>query len=183
VADAATQLNFKPIYMVDANFYVAPFASWNKSAEADNVYSRQAFVPLEEASSTPAVQQYLDIVHKSGGDVSQLGQQAASSFLLWATAAKTCGSSLTRDCVVKYAQGVHQWTGGGLHAATDPGANLPPQCGLVLKLSGTKWVRYTPQAGFDCSPDFVQPVPATVDVVKRVGITTSDRVVHKFQKS
>ena len=71
--------------------------------------------------------------------------QAASSFLWWATAAKECGSDLTRDCVIEEAKKVTSWTGGGLHAESNPGENLPPECGLLVKLDGTKWVRVTPK--------------------------------------
>ena len=62
--------------------------SGTRSGNADNVYVRQAFIPLEEAAQNPATQQYLDIVNNTGGDVNQLGMQATSAFLLWATAAK-----------------------------------------------------------------------------------------------
>ena len=34
-----------------------------------------------------------------------------------------CGSDLTRTCVYNTAKKIHDWTGGGLHATTDPGAN------------------------------------------------------------
>ena len=59
---------------------------------ADKVYMRSSFPPLFEADKVQAVQDYIDIVTKSGGEMNQLGSQAASSFLLWATAAKACGS-------------------------------------------------------------------------------------------
>ena len=38
------------------------FAEWNAAGNADNVYVRSAFTPLEEADSNPATQQYIDIV-------------------------------------------------------------------------------------------------------------------------
>ncbi len=46
------------------------------------------------------MQKYVSLVTADGGKVSQLGQQAASSFLLWATEAKACGSNLTRQCMI-----------------------------------------------------------------------------------
>ncbi len=42
--------------------------------------------------------------------------QATSSFLLWATAAKECGSDLTRQCMIDELSQIHEWDGGGLHA-------------------------------------------------------------------
>ena len=70
----------------------------------------------------------------TGGDVNQLGQQAASAFLLWATAAKACGSTLTSDCVMDEAGQGHELDRRRPPRRDQPGANLPPDCGLVLKL-------------------------------------------------
>jgi len=133
------------------------------------VYVRQAFIPLEEAAQNPATQQYLDIVGKSG-DVNQLGMQATSAFLLWATAAKTCGSTLTSTCVMDNLSKVTSWTGGGLHAQTNPGGNLPPDCGLVLKLDGTSYTQWYPaeQATYDCDPSYVAKISG--DVVTKANL-------------
>jgi ABC-type branched-subunit amino acid transport system substrate-binding protein len=164
VLDAAAQLDYKPIWFVDTNFYVDQFAQWNTSGNGDNVYIRMAFVPLEQAATNPAVKAYIDAVKANGGDISQLGAQAASSFLLWATAAKSCGATLTRQCVIDQIKTVKEWTGGGLHAKTDPAENLPPECGMTLKLTGTAFQQWMPaQAGqFDCSPDYRVPVSGRV---------------------
>ena len=53
VLDAAAQIEFKPLWITDANFYDEAFAKWNTSGNADNVYVREAFIPLEEASAEP----------------------------------------------------------------------------------------------------------------------------------
>ena len=160
VLDAAKQLNYNPIWMTDPNFYDSSFAKWNTSGNADNVYVAQSFVPFEQASSNPATQQYLDLLAKSNGKVGLLGAQATTAFLLWATAAKECGATLTRDCVVGKMAAIHKWTGGGLHAEADPGANLPRACGMVMKMTGTKYEQFYPaKAGeFDCSPKYVATV-------------------------
>jgi ABC-type branched-subunit amino acid transport system substrate-binding protein len=164
VLDAAAQLDYKPVWFVDTNFYVDQFAQWNTNGNGDNVYIRMAFVPLEQAATNPAVKQYVDTVKANGGDISQLGAQATSSFLLWATAAKACGATLTRQCVIDQIKTVKEWTGGGLHAKTDPAENLPPECGLTLKLTGTAFQPWMPaQAGqFDCSSDYRVPVSGRV---------------------
>ena len=64
VLDAAAQIGYQPKWITDANFYDEAFAKWNVSGNADNVYVRQAFIPLEEAAQNPATQQYLDIVEQ-----------------------------------------------------------------------------------------------------------------------
>jgi ABC-type branched-subunit amino acid transport system substrate-binding protein len=165
---AANQIGFKPIFLSEAAGYTQGFADFNVNHLADNVYVRSAYIPLEQADAVPAVKQYLDIVRADGGDVSQLGAQAASSFLLWATAAKKCGSTLTRQCMVNELSKVTNWTGGGLHAATNPGGNLPPTCGMLLRLQGRSFVQAFPEkkATFDCSPDYHVRLPASFMTVR-----------------
>jgi ABC-type branched-subunit amino acid transport system substrate-binding protein len=164
VLDAAAQIGYHPVWITDANFYDQQFAAWNVAGNADRTYVRTTFVPLEEADASPATAQYVDLVETSGGDVSQLGEQAASAFLLWATAAQACGSQLTSTCVMDHLAQVHSWTGGGLHAETDPGANLPTDCGIVLRLDGTSFVRDHPEGAgtYDCDPSYVVPVTGRV---------------------
>jgi ABC-type branched-subunit amino acid transport system substrate-binding protein len=151
---AADQIGYKPIWYVDANFYDTNFRDWNTGGLADNVYIRESYTPLEEASANPATQQYLDIMKTYGGDVNQLGEQSASAFLLWATAAKACGSDVTRQCVGDELTKITSWDGGGMHAEANPGQNLPSQCGMILKMQGTSYVRVSPagEATFTCDP-------------------------------
>src|SRR5690606_24633443 len=72
--DAAAQIDYSPIWLVDSNAYLESFAEWNSSGNGDNVYLRSNFWPFEQAEHSPATQQYMDIVSASGGTVSQLGQ-------------------------------------------------------------------------------------------------------------
>ena len=121
----------------------------------------------------------MDIVKASGGDISQLGQQATSSFLLWATAAKRC-QDLTRRCVLDELAKIKKWDGGGLHAETNPGDNLPPECSLLLKLDGTTWTQVVPrqEGEFDCNPDGAFKLSGrVVDQAK----LNADRVSTRFQ--
>jgi ABC-type branched-subunit amino acid transport system substrate-binding protein len=180
---AAQQLSYSPIYLTDANFYDEGFAQWNgqNGGIGNNVYVRQAFIPLTESGSNPAVKQYLDTVKANNGDVNQLGAQATSAFLLWATAAKACGDGLTRDCVLNEIKKIDKWTGGGLHAPVNPASNKPPECGITIKLEGNKFVRFDPKAEgqYDCNPDYVKQV--TGPVVDRVQLN-ADRVSTKYLK-
>lgn len=173
--DAAHQIAFDPIYITDVNFYDQAFADWNVNGYADKVYIRNTFVPLEEADDQPATAKYLEIVEGDGGDVSQLGEQAASAFLMWATAAKACGSDLTRECVMAQLASVTKWTGGGMHAPSDPSSNLPQSCGMVMRMQGTTFERFQPaDAGtFECSQNFVAHL--TGPVVERAALD-QDRI-------
>jgi Periplasmic binding protein len=155
--EAENQLGYDPIWVMDSGSYTSAFAQWNTEGLANNVYVRISYEPLEAAKVVPAVGQYLAIVKKYGGLTSQLGEQATSSFLLWATEAKACGSTLTRQCMINKLSTVTSWTGGGLNASGNPAKNIPPDCGVLMKLDDTKWVQAYPKklGTFDCSPKYV----------------------------
>lgn len=142
---ASAQQGYEAIWFTDANFYEFGCAEANADGAMDDTYVRMATIPLTEGDANPATGQFVDIVTGNGGDLSLLGAQAVSSFLLWATAARDCGSDLTRDCVLANMEAVHEWTGGGLHVPVDPGANLAPTCGMLVKLEGTEYVRVRPE--------------------------------------
>jgi Periplasmic binding protein len=162
--EAENQIGYDPIWIMDSGAYTAAFAQWNTEGLANNAYVRLSYEPLEAAKVVPAVSQYLSIVKKYGGLTSQLGEQATSSFLLWATEAKACGSTLTRQCMINHLAKVTNWTGGGLNASGNPSKNIPPDCGLLMKLDGAKWVQAYPKklGTFDCSPKYVVPNTGSV---------------------
>jgi ABC-type branched-subunit amino acid transport system substrate-binding protein len=162
--EAENQIGYNPIWVEDSGAYTAAFAQWNTAGLGNNVYVRLSYEPLEAAKVVPAVAQYLAIVKKYGGLTSQLGEQSTSSFLLWATEAKACGSDLTRQCMINHLATVTNWTGGGLNASGNPAKNLPPSCGLLMKLKGTKWVQAYPKklGTFDCSSKYVAPNSGSV---------------------
>lgn len=141
---AASVNGYEAIYTTDANFYENSCREANDDGVMDGTYVRMAFIPFEERAYSSAVSDYLDIMDEAGGEVALLGMQAASAFMLWATAAKACGSELTRECVLEEAAKIDEWTGGGLHVASDPGVNIPPPCGIVLELIGNSYKRIFP---------------------------------------
>ncbi len=127
-------------------------------AALKSTYVWSMFVPFEDAKSSPAMQQYLDLFakYKPGAKTkAYLGLQSWSAWLLFAQAARDCGSHLTRTCVYDNAKKVHDWTGGGLHAQTDPGANSGSACFLLLKATPQGFVRVDVGANtgiYNCSP-------------------------------
>ncbi len=164
VLDAAKQLAYNPMWVTEANFYDAKLSAWNTSGNGDNVYVRMTYFPFEQADQHPAVKQYMDLVKSSGGEVSLLGAQATAAFLLWAQASQQCGANLTRQCVLDELSKVHEFTAGGLQSATDPGANLPGVCGMVLKLNGTEYEQVLPTATgeMECSQDYLVSISGPV---------------------
>jgi ABC-type branched-subunit amino acid transport system substrate-binding protein len=181
--NASKQVGYAPkVWATDPNGYTAAFAQWNQQngGAGDNVYVRMTGVPFELADQVPAVKEYMDLVAKTHGTIGLLGEQSASAFLLWATGVNACGSDVTAKCVLDSAAKQTNWTGGGLHIPTDPGANQAAQCGILLKLEGGKWVKVVPTGStlFDCNAKYLAK-----------GITTSavtaaklnpDRVATQF---
>ncbi len=161
---AAQQLDYDPIWLVDSPFYNPQLSTWNVEGAGDDVYFRLAFVPFDEVRPGSATQAYLDMIDSAGGDATLSGAGATSSFLLWASAAKACGSDLTRECVGEQLEQIHEWTGGGLHAPTDPGGNNISDCGILMVLEGTSFKRVTPTevAEYDCDPSYISAVTGPV---------------------
>ena len=179
---AAKQVGFKPkAWLSDANQYDSGFATWNgqNGGAGDDVYVRVATVPFEMADTVPAVKQYLKLVNDSNGTTALLGVQATSAFLLWAKSVKSCGSDVTRKCVMDAAAKEKGWTAGGLHGPTNPGANEAAGCGILLKLDGDGFTKIAPSKGlFDCKDEYL------VTGVKTTAVTEAkldgDRVATEY---
>ncbi|MEU8343983.1 ABC-type branched-chain amino acid transport system, substrate-binding protein [Actinomadura meyerae] len=168
----------KPKYVFEATWYSTMVSKWNTSGAGDNLHVGMIFQPFENAEKVPAVKQYMDIVNAKQGKVALLGMQATSAFLLWAQSAQKCGSDLTRQCVINELAKVHEWTGGGLHAPTDPGNNKPASCSLMVKLNKTKYEQVYPKnvGEFECGPELVVKTDP-----KASGVTLNDdRISTKF---
>jgi len=163
--------------VVETNVYDQVYVDTAGVDKAEGTIIRSVFHPFEEADQWPAVQQYLDIVEEyvDGGKTAVLGMQSFSAWLLFATAANACGEAndgvLTRECVLLAADDVDEWTGGGLHAPTDPGpeGGPSPDCAMLLQVDAEgEFERYYPELGseddeldgFSCEDDAVVEVPA-----------------------
>jgi hypothetical protein len=152
--EALGRIGSKPPKVVEAQWYSEAAAQWNgKSHAVDGLVTAISYQPFENADKVPAVKQYLDLVRADGGKSAMLGMSATSAFLLWSTVAKGCGDDLTRKCMVSGLSAIHEWTGGGLHAPSDPGANLPSQCALVVRLEGGTWKQAYPETAGEFSCD------------------------------
>jgi hypothetical protein len=114
-------------------------------------YVTTSYWPFEDASHNPATQQAITLI-KSGSKINPdfAHLQALDAWLLWAVAAKACGSQLTGQCVIDKAGTQTGWTGGGIIAPTDThvGTGVLSRCFVLLKA--------TPQ-GFVLTPDVTKP--------------------------
>ncbi len=149
---------------------------------AEGIIVRTAYHPFEEADQWPAVQQYLDNLAEfvPGGKVASLGLQSTSAWLLFVTAANTCAEKnanvIDRTCVITEAEAVEEWTGGGMHAPSDPGRTQPSECGLLVVAKSGAWERLYPQIGgtdddgdgFHCPADSVATVTEDLGVEAKI---------------
>jgi ABC-type branched-subunit amino acid transport system substrate-binding protein len=150
--------NYRPDWITGAaNLYDRSLTELGGPA-IDDTYIVTTFTPFEDADSNPALQQYGDLFEQykpDGKSQALLGAQGFSAWLLFAQAAKECGADLTRRCVYDNLQQVHEWTGGGLHATTDPGAGTPSDCYALIKATpdGFELAKIPTTDGiYNCSP-------------------------------
>jgi len=152
---------FPTLTYVPPSFYDQSYIQTG-GATAKSTYMEIYFHPFEQADKYPAVQQYLDILAASGPKAkpAMLGMQGWSAWLMFAKAATACGSNLTRDCLMSEAAKLADWTGGGLHAKSQPATNQMPDCVAVIQATQTGFTQIDPGAdgGFTCSPNNVVSV-------------------------
>jgi ABC-type branched-subunit amino acid transport system substrate-binding protein len=133
---------------LQTNFYTAKYPELAKEqgANVDNTYVRLTTWPFEEADARPAMQMFLDALQAAVPDAvpEQLGVQAFSAGLLFATAAKAAGADLTRDKLITELSNIHEWDGGGLHGVSDPGNNGSSSCFIMMKVSYDGFTREYP---------------------------------------
>jgi ABC-type branched-subunit amino acid transport system substrate-binding protein len=181
--NASKQVGFQPTaWASDPNQYTAAFAQWNaqNGGAGNNVYVRMTGVPFQFANQVPAVKEYMDLVNASHGLIGLLGEQSASSFLLWATGVKACGSDVTAKCVLDNAAKQTNWDGGGMHVPTDPGLNQAVKCGMLLKLQGPNWVKVAPTGSelFDCQDKYL--VTGITTAATKAAKLNAQRIATEF---
>ena len=161
VMQAAAVNEVEIITALEANFYDKNCANANTDGAMDGSYVKMVFIPFEEADVNKATQDYIDVLTEAGGGTSLLGMQATSAFLLWAQAAKDCGADLTRQCILDTIATYEEWTAGGLHAPSNPASNDPVECGVLVELVGTEYVRVHPEepGTFDCESGGIVDTP------------------------
>jgi hypothetical protein len=157
---AMDELGYVPeVVQGDTNIYSQDYLEQAGDA-AEGTYTRLSFWPFEEAEDNVATQMYLDLTEEQGGRVALLGAQSMSAWLLFAQLATECdvAGDLTRSCILEQGGEVTEWTGGGLHATTNPAENSGPDCTIVLQVQDGEFVRHAPatvddgEDGYDCDP-------------------------------
>jgi ABC-type branched-subunit amino acid transport system substrate-binding protein len=160
-----SDIGYFPKWVIfDGNMYDGKFTAG--AGAALNGFKGGVFVdtyvyPFELANDNPATAQYVSLLNQyvGGAKPKSLGINGFSAWLLFAESAKACGSNLTRTCVVDHAGATKNWTGGGLHAPSQPGNASSPvnECFTLLQATPTgftvnKTVTQPNNGIYNCSP-------------------------------
>lgn len=153
---AMAQVGYVPeVRLYETNMYDQSFLD-SAGPAAEGAFVLSVYTPLEEAADNPATQQYVDNLEATGGKQAVLGLQSTSAWLLFATLAKACDleDDLTRSCILEKATEVTEWTGGGLHAPSNPAENLNSPCQMVLQVTDGRFERWAPtDEPFSCDDE------------------------------
>ena len=156
--NAMAEQGFEPeVIDLEANFYDDAYPE-TAGAVADGSTIRITTSPFQDDPVDPALAVYLDWLEQTAGGEAQpalLGVQAFSAGLLFATAAKECGSDLTRDCLMEQLDQITEWDGGGMHAPANPAQNKITECFIQMEVADGGFQRAFPDEGFSCDPENV----------------------------
>jgi hypothetical protein len=151
---AMREIGYVPeLVLNDANFYTELMVAEGNADATDGLRVRTAYAPFEEADQFPGMQSYLDMMatYRPDGKIAGLGLQATSALLMFVTAANACldrnDNVLERECVLAEGKKITSWNGGGLHTESNPGSNLPPECGIIMQVRDGRWQRLFPELG------------------------------------
>ena len=108
---------------------------------------------IEEANNNKEMQLYLYWLNRTCPNChpTYFGEYAWSAARLFVQAAAAVGPHLTRPALDQQLSKIHNWTDFGLHAAQDPGSDLPSPCIFYGRIANGKFERVFPSSGFSCS--------------------------------
>ena len=163
-------IGYKPqVLPLGVQNYNAGTIALAKSGILPPTYVSTTYWPFEAADQSAAVRQEIALIKTTSKLAPDFAhQQALDAWLLWAAAAKACGSQLTGACVIQHAGDQQDWTGGGIIAPVDThvGPGVLSQCFTLLKATPTGFV-LAPQITkpnkdiFNCDPANVVTVSNT----------------------
>lgn len=147
---AMDEIGYRPDLIINEAGHYADILLTRAGSSANGTFIRTSYSLFEEADQVPAVRDYLDMMstYLPEGKVSGLGMQSMSAFFLFGQVARDCIADsqgvLTRRCVIEKAKQINAWTGGGLHAPSNPGANEPSPCYQIIEIVDGKFTRHFP---------------------------------------
>ena len=166
--DALSQIDYKLDWIAGAGNQYDPKLIDNAGSGLDtnSVYIQDGTTPFL-ATDVPAIPQYEQLFDQylpNGKKNASLGLNSFTAWLLFATAAKQCGATMTRKCVYEAGAKTTSWNGGGISAQSDPSSNQPSDCIAILQATGKEFKMIDwemPDGVWNCDPANV--VPTTGD--------------------
>lgn len=151
---AAAEDDWDPAVIAGPEAYDPACIRDSQGVSFDRLLVETPLLPAEDGAAAPATADIVKLFGELGVPVTGDSLRAASAFWLWAVAADGCGSGLDRQCLVDEAASVEQWTAGGLHAASLPGAGTVEPCAIVLGVENGEYLRRLPAepGTYDCEP-------------------------------
>jgi hypothetical protein len=162
---AMNTIGWHPAAIVLASNLYDPATIQAGGSALQNTWAEYTFRPFQDPNA--ALTQYESIVKAHGGIVDAYGVRGFAAWLLFAEAAKQCGSNLTRSCLLSKAASEKKWNDGGIGALTNlnPVGQTAPVCNVAMKATPTGWKldpTFLPptkgQAPFNCNPNNVQKI-------------------------
>jgi ABC-type branched-subunit amino acid transport system substrate-binding protein len=151
LAQAMQSQNFKPVFVLDPEFYDPTFISSGGSAvEGTHIWVNQ--LPFEQASSSPEMQTYETWLQRTspGAKPNYFGLFAWAAGRLFVQEAVALGGKLTRASLVNALRGVDNYTGNGLFGPQHVGQKVTASCYGFITLKGTTWVRENSGGNYIC---------------------------------
>jgi branched-chain amino acid transport system substrate-binding protein len=163
-ARAMQQQRFKPKVFAtggigyDANL----FALAGDSVEGMYNDQQQALYLGEDAGSIPEVKLFQEWLQRTspGAKADVFTAFGWTSGRLIAEAMQKAGPKLTRAGMIQALKGVTKFDSNGMQAVASPGTKTPPNCWVMIRVKGGKYVRETPASGYNCNGGFYR-IPGT----------------------
>jgi ABC-type branched-subunit amino acid transport system substrate-binding protein len=153
----AQQQNFHPQVFDAAVGYDANLFKLTNPGAAEGMYIDEPFSLFlgQDAAAVPEVGLFLQWLKKThpNSAIDLFAMYSWASAALYVQALKNAGANLTRASFTAALTNIHSFDDNGMLAGSDPGAGKPPTCWLLAQVNNNNFVRVTPSAGFQCSPD------------------------------
>ncbi len=173
IVQAMKNTSYNPDWILYSTQFYGPQAEDGAKAlgSLPPSYVQFGAIPFELKDKYPVLQTTEDIIKGavSNPKLTTFTLSSMSSWLLFATSAKACGSNLTVDCVLEKAKDHTDWTAGGIYPPQDIKDYKASPCIALVKLTAAgfsydeKVTDPTPGSEpFNCDPENVKTVKTFV---------------------
>jgi hypothetical protein len=156
--EAAVQgVNTVKVWDCSLQCYDKDLVSSANAADTEGQYVWIPFIPFEEASTSPAEQNFLKYIGRDKADGFSLQAYASGLFLrdVINSVTKDAGNdAVTRAAVLKAAPTITSFNADGMLGEANVGEHIPSPCYALLQIKGGKFVRVFPtkKGTLNCDP-------------------------------